>query len=301
VVIFLFLAFSGTGQGNSYSKKTKPITISKLDFVKPTNENISITENLSYSLSLSNWLYVNEPHQYNNLILLQVADYSSHLRYNSKYSLITEIHHELGFQYLFDSIIIKSADRNTMKNSIKLLILNDISLDYTSTVETQFMNGFSFITDDSLGVQKNISSTFLTPFYCRFSFGLDYNNKKIGILKLGISSAKLTYLHNSVIFESTGKSTLFGVSKSQKILFEYGLSSSLKFDQNIGKKIQWKCDIQAFKNFEFPVDLDITNILSLKANKYFKTSIRTRFLYNEHISKTFRLENTVTVGFYFEL
>ena len=207
----------------------------------------------------------------------------------------------MGFQYLFDSIIIKNADRNYILNSFNIPLHKNISIHFSSSAETQILHGFDILSNDSLGPQKVINSTFLTPLYCIFSFGFDYLNTNIGVFRFGISSAKLTYLYNPVIFEKSDQALFFGINRGGQILFEYGVSSNFMLDRNIGKLIQWKCDIRAFKNFELPFDLNITNSISLKTSKYIKTSIRTRFLYNGFITNSYRLENMITVGFYYDL
>lgn len=261
----------------------------------------SFTEDLSYSFSLSNWLYVNEPNKFNSLILLQELNYYNIIKFRSKLSISTTFSHEVGFQYLFDSLITKNADKNNLLHSFLIPLYKNISIQFSSSAETQLLPGFDIISNDTLAPQRIISSTFLTPLFCIFSLGFDYNNTNIGIFRFGISSAKLTYLHNPIIFKKSNQITFFGVPGGDNIRFEYGLSTNFVLDREIGKLIHWKCDIRAFKNFELPVDLNITNSISLKTSKYLKTSIRTKFLYNELISKTYRLENMITVGFYFDL
>jgi len=216
-------------------------------------------------------------------------------------SITAKYTHELGFQYLFDSILIKNADKNRLQGKLDIPVNENISFSIFMTSETQFLRDFDILISDSTGLQRIVNSTFLSPLYCILSIGFDYLKPKLGRFHLGLSSAKLTYLSKPEIIEESGKDELFGISKGSNTLMEYGLSSNLEFDRKLGKLIRWKCDIQAFKSYQLPIDLNVTNSISLKATKHLKTSIRTRLLYSSDIGKKYSLENIITVGFYYDL
>jgi len=261
---------------------------------------LSFTDHIEYALSFSNWLYLNEPQKFPGLILQHELGYTSGFKATDILSVKTCLDHELACHWLIDSLVMLSSDRNVLKNDIDLSIHKHFALNFSSTTETRLLKGFTYQASDTAGTQRTHSSGFFSPLYLNLSFGFGYNNMDIGIFKIGISSAKLTWLQNRKLFETTGQQVLYGIKQPRRHLFEYGFSSSLLFDHKLGKLLTWKCDISAFKDFEMPVDLKILNIICLKTSKYFKTSIKTRVLYNEHISKSCRVENVVTVGFYFE-
>jgi len=68
-------------------------------------------------------------------------------------------------------------------------------------------------------------------------------------------------------------------------------------DKEIGRWGKWDCDILVFKNFNKPVDLVLKNLIGIKINKFIKTSIQTRLIYEEDVSKSLQMENLISLGF----
>jgi hypothetical protein len=261
-----------------------------------------VQENLSYSLSLGNFFTSKNkesPHP-NWLSLLQTLDYKGSIERKNRFIFNSGLHHELGFQYLFDSLLSKQQDRNTLTTRIKWPLFGHVSLSLASDAETQLLNTFGR-QHDSSGFHKILMSAFLTPLQCVFSGGIDLSLKDLCSFNLGISSAKMTLVCDQSVYTASHQDKFFDVRKNEYVHFSYGISSELSLTKQFNKVLDWDCNIKAFKDFNMPLDVNINNELKLTAGRHFKTSIMTRITYDREVNPTVEVENMITVGFFIEV
>jgi len=163
------------------------------------------------------------------------------------------------------------------------------------------MNGYDYSLNDSGLLVRMLNSSFLTPLTGIFSLGMGISIPSWGMLNIGISSGKLTYIYNTKIFETKMIENFYGVPKNKCIMFEYGLSFQLLIDKDVLKRVHMDCDFLFFKNYNAPVDITLKTLVGVKINRFLKTSILTKVLYEKMVSKNIQLENLVSIGFYFTL
>lgn|GEM_PF-950647 len=261
-----------------------------------------VEENISYSLSLGSFFTSKSkesPHP-NWLSLFQTLGYNASMERKERFVVSSSFHHELGFQYLFDSLLTKQQDRNTLITRIKWPLNGHVSFTLTSDAETGLLNSYDR-QQDSSGSHNILTSAFLTPLQCVFSGGIDLTLKDLCSFNLGISSAKMTLVCDQSVYAASHRDKFFNVGKNKYVHFSYGISSELSLTRQFTKVINWDCNIKAFKDFNMPVDVKIKNELKLTAGRHFKTSIMTRITYDREVNPTVEVENMITVGFFIEV
>jgi len=276
----------------------------KKSFSFPTaKENFILSHSLDYSLTTNLYFLVNWVHddKHNQINLLHNLKYKCYLQNSDNVHLTNTFIHNLGIQYFFDSIVKVNIDDNTFTTRLDIGIFKKISFAFDSRISSRLMKGFDFIIDDSGRHVRVLNSSFLTPLICTFSIGIGYNWANTGFLNIGISSAKLTYIHNRQIFAIRGISNYYGIEEGKSSLFEYGFTLKVMIDKDILKLLNWNLDLLVFKNYRTPPELAVKNIFDLRLSKYLKTSLQTRIFYEQKLSKHLQLENILSVGFNFQL
>ncbi len=257
------------------------------------------SQDLDYFLSLSAFQFLNWNHdkKADHLIFLQSLKYQFSLSKDSSFCISNILVHDLGFQVFVDSITQIHPDETTLATRLSVNLHKKWNLTFSSEISSRLFNNFEYNTDDQGKPIKVLSSSFMTPLTMIFSFGIGHSWPGFGDLNLGLSSAKFTYLRDRSIFEKLNVSDFYGIPKGKNHRFEYGLSVRFLVDKDLFKKIHWNCDLLLFKNYLSPIDISLKNLFCIKINKFIKTSIQTRILYEEKISKNLQLENHVNIGF----
>jgi hypothetical protein len=265
------------------------------------NFQFTLTENFTYALSFNNFLKWERKNKASSLIALS-QDVFYKLTREKKHNLTFcfSFRHQLGFQYIPDSIINKTIDETILSTKSSLAFIKNIHFSLTTDATMPLLNSYYLSYNDSTGLKEKIlNEGFLTPFECTLSGGLVFVWEKLGTITIGLSSARLVYVHNKAVFNDMNNNIFHGVGKNKKYHIEYGLSTELTLFKEFGNFIKWNCDIKAFKNFNMPVDLNIRNEISFILGKHVKSSIQTKFNYEQQVSKSPLFENIVTIGLYF--
>jgi hypothetical protein len=292
-----FIGISSLAQG-SFSKKIR--FISDPDSLRYSEQLIRayLTQDLDYFLSLSGFQFLNCDHDKKNnyLVFLQSVKYKVLISKDSMFCLSNILVHDLGFQFIFDSITRIYPDETTLSTYFSLRLHKNFNFILNSDISTRLLNNYDYSADDHGNPVKVLSSSFMTPLTMTFSCGLGLSMPGFGEMNLGISSAKITYIRDRTIFERLNVSDFYGIPKGKNHCLEYGLSLRFLIDKDLFNKVHWNCDILLFKNYLSPVDFSLKNFICFNLNKYIKTSIQTRILYEEKINKNLQLENNVNIG-----
>ena len=261
------------------------------------------TQKLEYSFTFSNAIFTNWSHENNTnqFFLQQNVKYLCQLGNERTFHFSNCLTHDLGFQYFFDSLMKVNLDENTLTTIIETQIGNRLSVVVSSVLATRILKGFDYCVNDSGQEMKILNSSFLTPLIGTFSAGFGIDWKNLGSITIGISSARLTYLKNTQIFKIRNVKEFYGVPEGKNHRFEYGISLRFIAAKEFLKRVSWDCDLLLFKDYHAPVDVTFKNLIGLKINKFLKTSIQTRILYEEKVNKKLQLENLISVGFYIHL
>ena len=258
---------------------------------------------LDYSVSLNCLVHVNYQHGAN----LNQAGMNQNIRIkntidnNGAFRMTNTFVHILGFQHFFDSITQVCQDDNTLTTRIDLKLFKTLMLTFNSNLSSRLINNFDLQINDSGQQVRVLNASFLTPLQWVFSWGAGYNLPNFGSVSLGLTGGKLTYIRNKSIFDLRQTSLYYGVEKSKNYLLEYGLSFQLLIDRDVTKAFHWNCDLLLFKNYNTSIDMTLKNSFGLRINRFLKTSMSTKILYEERFSKHIQLENLLSVGFYIHL
>lgn len=275
------------------------------DSVKTRNNpaRLRIAQELEYSVSFNDYLFMNWLHDKNanQITCLQNLKYHMIAENDKGLSVSNQFIHNLGFQHYFDSITKVYTDDNTLSTKIDFRIKKNYTLSFNSNLASRWLQGFDYSVDDSGKQAIILNSKFLTPLIWTISLGFGLIWKDFGSLNLGISSAKLTYIQQTKIFEIRHVTEYWGVPEGKNHLLEYGLSLQFLVNKDFLDRVHWDCDLLLFKNYNTPVDLNFKNLVGIRINKFLKTSIQTRVFYEEKVSKNLQLENLVSLGFYVHL
>jgi len=262
----------------------------------------SLNDEFDYSISATAYSSINgkDDKTAGQLAFLQSIKYKISI-ISKRVQITNDLVHNLGLVYYLDSISKFQTDENTLNTRISFSLEQGLRFMLSSILTTRLFNAWDASAGAGGSVTRTINSSFLTPLVCTFSGGLGFELKKTGIIDIGLSSAKLTWLLDQGIFDKTGRDTFYGVEKGQRKHIEYGLSMHLLVDRAIGKKLQWNCDLLLFKADQSQVDLTLKNLFAYRINNYLKTSLQTRLFYDEDVSKQLRMENLLSFGFDFHL
>ncbi len=272
----------------------------------PFNQGVSplkyrLTQDLEYSISFSSLLFLNWQRVSgdNQAALFQHIKYKTKLDDTRKFTISTSFVHNLGIQVFFDSISRFQPDENVMDTRFDIRIKKNLCLTVLSNVSTRLFNAYDYSSDSTGDLMQTLRAAFLTPLLCTFSAGLGWTVPRYGTLTLGLSAAKLTLIRNKEVYDALGIPDFYGVPRNRSQSFEYGLSLHLIVDKKFPGRFHWTCDALVFKNYKKPIDVAIKNLIWIRINKFLKTSIQTRLLYEEQVSKCLQVENLITIGFFY--
>ena len=262
----------------------------------------SFKNDLEYSIAISGFYFMNGPRDKTagQFAFLQSFKYQFRIS-SSRFQFTNDFVHNLGLMYYIDSISKFQTDDNTLPTRITYDAVKCVKISASSILTTRIFNAWDVSQSAGGSVVKSISSSFLTPLICTFSGGPGFNFRETGMLDIGVSSAKLTYIQDRGIFDKTGRDSFYGVKKGQSSFLEYGLSLHLLVNRLIGKKLQWDCDLLLFKADKSAVDMTLKNLFAYRINRFLKTSLQTRLFYDEDVSRKLQIENLLSFGFDFHL
>jgi len=260
---------------------------------------LRINQQIEYSLTLSNALFINWDHDLNanQVMVIQDMVYQCKGETKRRFRFTQKIVHHLGIQYFFDSIARFHVDDNQFETRLEWRIRKNHGCFISSILSTRLFKGYSFSANEQGYLVRTLNSSFLTPLTSLFSSGFQLKWPLFGSLNFGITSAKLTWIRDKGIYEAQRTTIVYGVPEEKSHLFEYGISLQLLIDHDVAKWLHWNCDFLIFKNTNLSPDISFRNNLGFKLAKFLKARIQTRIFYKERISKKVQLENIVSVGF----
>ncbi len=271
-------------------------------FNKKMPGQVNLSNHIDYSISGSACYFMNKPEDKNSgqLAFLQNLKYS--FRISSRRFLLTnELVHNLGLLYYIDSISKFQIDESSLTTKFTYEAAKFLQFTVSSILTTRIFNAWDISQDTGGSVVRTINSSFLTPLVCNLSGGVGFKFNQTGILDIGISAVKITFILDPDIFDKTGRDVFFGVPRGKTCFLEYGLSLHLLIDRPIGSKVQWNCDLLLFKADKTAVDLTLKNLFAYRINRFLKTSLQTRLFYDEDVSNQLRMENLLSFGFDFHM
>ena len=257
---------------------------------------------LSYSIAVTGYSSVNETKDRSawQLAFFQTLKYKFTFS-SRRFHLSHDLTHDLGLLYYIDSISKFQTDENTLTTRLSYDASGFLQFTASSILKTRIFNAWDIATAQDGSQVRTLSSSFLTPLICTFSCGFGFILPKTGILDIGVSSAKLTYIYDRGIFEKTGLEQFYGVARGKRSCFDYGLSLHLLIDRALGNRLHWNCDLLLVKAANVSPDLSLKNLFAYRINRFLKTSLQTKLFYDEDVSMQLKMENLLSIGFDFRL
>jgi hypothetical protein len=298
-----FVSVSGGGQNLIWKDTIVLFSFAETACFPVAAQRFRLSQDLEYSLSCSALYFLNRQHgdPVGNVSLLQHFSYRSQATRSGNVNISNYFLHDLGIQYFFDSISRFQPDENSLDTQVDVRIGKNLSFAVFSNLTTRMFNSYFYASGSSGNLKKTLSASFLTPLLCTLSSGFAWALPQLGTLSMGLSSAKLTWICNREVYRQQHIPEFYGVPQDKNLVFEYGLSVHLLVDRDFIKRVHWNCDLLIFKNFQNPVDLVMKNLIGIRINRFLKTSIQTRLYYETEVSKNIRMENLLSLGFYFYL
>lgn len=159
-------------------------------------------------------------------------------------------------------------------------------------LKTQLFDGYK----DEKEKQTKVS-TFLSPGYFSLALGMDYKPSKKFSLLLSPLTAKLIYIQDKDIDETT-----YGIGKGKHLWKQLGPYLKMRWDITLWKSVEMGNTVELFSNYihNFTnVDIDWTTVITMQINYFMSAKITTQLLYDDDIAiPLFRNEggNKVQIG-----
>ncbi len=196
-----------------------------------------------------------------------------------------------------DREVSKSADEMKVENTLSYSI-DDFEVKTSLSMTSQI-----FDTKED----KLLESSFMSPGNVSWSLGLQYsfdNFMKVSCA-LNLASAECVLFLNQSIYDAQGTDEISGVMKGK---FIYNMTG-LDFSYNLRKKINSVLTVKNNGKFFFPGEgkffskdwisyfkFQIDNEIACSMKKTVKISLKTRFTYNNNLTRTVKLYNKIAIG-----
>lgn len=144
---------------------------------------------------------------------------------------------------------------------------------------TQFYKGEELHEQpDGTKVSKLVSE-FMSPAYLQAALGVTYKNKNILNFTLSPFTSKNTISLNERL------APLFNIPEGERVKSEVGASFNGNFKKEIFKNVRIETNLNLFSNYQRfkNVDVNWTNNIVLKVNKFITSSITTQLIYDDDI------------------
>ncbi len=164
---------------------------------------------------------------------------------------------------------------------------------------SQFFDGYTF--SSTVG---DFSSSFLSPAYIILSAGFDYKpNEKLSLFLSPLTS-RSTIVANKVLAEKG----VYGIPAGKHGLNEIGAFATINYSNTIAKNVTYKGRLDLFSNYQTNpanVDMFMTNLFSIKINKYFSATYSLDMIYDDDIrlfgptqtSPGLQMKSLIGIGF----
>lgn len=250
---------------------------------------------LSFS-GLLNFQWEHDPAA-NHVALLGKLNYRSSVSNERRFKLQASLLQDLGFQIFFDSITRFFPDATSLITQLEVKINHHFSYSVNTNLTSRIFNDYRYFTDQNGDQVKRLLSGFLTPMIVTFSTGFGWNLPSWGMVNLGITGGKLTFIRSREIFGILKTEKFYGVPAGKQTLFEYGFSMLVTIDRNLTRTLKWTCEMILFKNYIKPADISVKNLFEWRFGRNLSGSLQTRLFYEEAVSKKLQIDNIVTLGF----
>ncbi len=247
---------------------------------------ITGTENLQFSqLALSNWIKGGD----NSASLLH--DFRLKITYaKARSSWETNLTHKLGFTYTSELSTRVTSDEINIDSKYGFNAVNKWYYSTQTTLKTQFCQNYSGSGDD-----KELKSTFFSPAYLQFIFGMDYKTTNLSVL-LSPYTAIITIVADTVDIDQTD----YGIGENSKSDFVNGFSVTVNWTKDLTYGVTYTTKMELFYEY-FKKNgnkrFDWENVIDVQINRYLSTRFLLEFRYYDNESTKFQVKENFSISF----
>lgn len=231
--------------------------------------------NLSQS-SLKNWAAGGE--DFSMALTTYVNAFLYHRK--GKHSWDTNVDFNFGYVQTTSTGGRKNDDRiaGTSKYGIKLDSAGKVNASFLLNGRSQFFDGRQYYTKDS----SSLVSSFMSPAYAVISLGIDYKPKP----ELSIFASPLTTRLTVILNRKLARLGLYGLDPGHRYHFAPGAFATINYQKTLMKNVDFKANMNLFSDYsDNPqnVDLDMSNNLSFKINKFLSATYSLDLIYDDDV------------------
>lgn len=144
-------------------------------------------------------------------------------------------------------------------------------------LKTQFTDGYLYDSDG----KKTYHSTAFSPAYVLLSLGMDYRPTDYFSVFVSPITSRWTIVNSDVL-----ASQKIYAPTTKNIYNEIGAFLSANFNKDLSKSINYTSQLQLFSNYGHDpqnIDVNWTNLLTLKVTKYLATTIALNMIYDNDV------------------
>lgn len=207
---------------------------------------------------------------------------------------------ESSFLFIVDSLA--QWERDAWRTSLESKTRNEqgkIQVSGIASLESQKFNKYKSSLDSNGQIKKLKESAFLSPGILRLQTGVTFKMNDQNEVDLGLASAKITWIRLKSLYNNLNTEEIEGVQRGLPFHFEGGLSMQSSFASSANKKIVWEQTCRIFYPIqkELNAEMEMLNKLSVDLNDGLKTSLISRYSYNENRWPPSRWNTELRIGF----
>lgn len=259
---------------------------------------ITLTESLDYSFQSTLFMASarSGSGSANLLALTHEIRYRLNAGWRQKWWVNCELYHQLGFQYFFDSIHQISIDENLLRIESDYSLAAKLAIRTSAELRSRLLNEQVMLPNDSGQLVTSRRGSFLTPLRILIQASLAWKIPAFGSVAFSLSGLRITWLRDRDVFVNIREDQYYGVNRGKQFRAEYGLTLKTVLSHRFLRLVQWDLDMQLFKNFNDPWDLEMKNMFEIRPTRYLKLTLKTRLFYDSAVCEKLLIENHLAAG-----
>ncbi len=250
--------------------------------------------------------HINQPSptEVNNLYFYYNVDLKNRITYKT-ISWDFYLFNDYGCKYYFDSILQKTQDQFTLKNSLQWLFYKQkIGFSFSANTQTKLFNSYKFRINSSGIQEKFLYDGFMSPGAVIYSGGLQWQAPGNSSLNIGLGSSKVDKIKDQRIFDSRQESEINGLQKGDRRKSTLGVNLLITVPiQHFSKHVHWEFFGNAFAPMNSLLEskkytVNVNNVFHAIFLKFVRVSWRTQIHYNKELFPKPVFQNQISLGFY---
>lgn len=209
--------------------------------------------------------------------------------------------HETNLQYgkvkNKDQLERKTVDRIFLNNKLSFQISKNWSFFSSLTFESQFDNGYNYVTKNGEETPILISK-FMSPGYLTESLGVEYKPNKFFSLQFGTGTARQTFVLDTTMYKTNPSN--YGVEKGKSFRNDMAFQLTANYDKEIFKNVGLKWRYWMFIPYQIKGLVDVKHrldaTLTMKVNRFMNVNLNGTILYDKDMDLKVQTSQALAVG-----